>query len=121
MSLVQTLPGVTWRGRIGQPELYKELLKSGVWCYPSTWKEENCISSYLAQACGAWPVVFPMGALGQSVVFGWKVDDAHFVEAVCEAAQTQAGRQTMMEWTRRNTSWDDCAAYWERLFIGRLA
>ena len=81
----------------------------------------NCISAYLAQACGAWPVVFPVGALGQSVVFGWKVDDAHFVESVCDAAQTEIGREKMTDWTRKWTSWDDVAAYWERLWLGRLA
>ena len=81
----------------------------------------NCISAYLAQACGAWPVVFPLGALGQSVVFGWKVDDAHFVEAVCDAAQTTVGRQRMMEWARKWLSWDDVATSWERLWLGRLA
>ncbi len=114
-------PGVVWHGRVGQPELYRELLSAGAWLYPTSWREENCISAYLAQAAGAWPVVYPLGALLQSVVFGWRVDDAHFVDAAVEAIGTEAGRDQMMQWVRKWVTWDDAAELWERLFIGREA
>ena len=120
MMLAQQ-PGVVWRGRVGQPELYKELLTSGCWSYSSVWDEEHCISSYLAQAAGVWPVVFPRGALEQSVVFGWKVEGPQFVDAVCAAVRSDGDRQKMANWTRRWTSWDDVACLWERLFLGRAA
>lgn len=113
-----TQPGVVWRGRIGQQELYKEVSSAGAWVYPSNWREENCISSYIAQACGAWPVVSPLGALHQSVVFGWKVEDPNlFVKSVVDAIQTE-GRERMMEWARQHLSWNDVAAMWERLWRG---
>lgn len=118
MELVKQ-PGVVWHGRVGQPELYRELLSSGVWCYPTSWKEEHCISAYLAQAAGVWPVVYPIGALPQSVVFGWKVGEAGFVDAVCEAVQTDAGREEMAQWARRWLSWDSVAEHWERKWLGK--
>ncbi|MDZ4262021.1 MAG: glycosyltransferase [Pseudomonadota bacterium] len=111
-------PGVVWHGRVGQPELYREFMTAGVWSYYSTWAEENCISSYIAQAGGAWPVVTPIGALPQSSVFGWKARDGEFVSAIIEAVRTEDGRERMMEWARKWTSWDDCAAAWERLWLG---
>lgn len=110
--------GVIWHGRIGQPDLYKEMASAGVWLYPSRWKEEHCISAYLAQALGAWPVVFPLGALPQSVVFGWKVGPEAFVDAAVDAMSTEDGREEMMEWTRRWTTWDDVAQLWEVLWSG---
>ena len=114
-------PGVHWRGRVGQPVLYRELLSAGVWAYPTTHREEHCISAYLAQAAGAWPVVYPLGALPQSVVFGWKVGPEQFVESVCAAIHTETGRERMMAWARRWCSWDDVAAAWEALWQGREA
>lgn len=113
--------GVVWHGRIGQPDLYRELLSAGVWTYPTTWKEEHCISAYLAQAAGAWPVVFPEGALPQSVVFGWKTTPQSYVEATLNAMNTEVGRREMMDWTRRWTSWNDVACMWERLWLGMEA
>ena len=120
-QLVETLPGVVWRGRVGQTELYQEFLSAGVFPYSATWKEENCINAYIAQASGAWPVVFPVGALPQSVVFGWKVEEPKFVDSVVEAVRTTEGRDRMMQWARTHLSWDDVAASWERLWKGRLA
>lgn len=81
----------------------------------------NCISAYLAQAAGVWPVVFPRGALDQSVVFGWKVDGPQFIDAVCAAIRSDGNRQKMADWMRKWTSWDDVASLWERLFLGRAA
>ena len=120
MALCQQ-PGVVWRGRVGQPELYREYLSAGVWPYSTTWAEENCITSYIAQAAGAWPVVYPLGALPQSVVFGWKVSAEKFVDSVVDAVGTTEGRDQMMEWARQHLTWDDVAALWERLFLGRAA
>ena len=34
--------GVFWHGRIGQKQLYREFLKSGIWCYPTEFFETSC-------------------------------------------------------------------------------
>ena len=119
MELVKQ-PGVVWRGRVGQPELYREYMSAGVFPYSATWSEENCITSYIAQAAGVWPVVYPLGALPQSVVFGWKVGEGEFVDAVVDAVRTEENREQMMEWARRWLTWGDVAAEFERLWLGRV-
>lgn len=111
-------PSLVWHGRVGQYELYKEMASAGVWAYPATWYEEHCISAYIAQGSGTWPVVTPKGALDQSVVFGWKTDDDNFVSSVVEALNTDSGRDRMADWIRANCSWDDVAYMWESLWRG---
>jgi glycosyltransferase involved in cell wall biosynthesis len=111
--------GVTWHGRVGQAELYREVRSAGVWAYPTRWNEEHCISAYVAQACGAWPVVYPMGALPQSVVWGYKVGPEDFTNSVIAAMKhSEDERKVMMDWTRAHTSWAEVASDWERLFRG---
>lgn len=111
--------GVYWHGRIGQHELYKEMMSAGVWSYFSRWNEEHCISSLISQACGAWPVVTPLGALPQTTVWGQKVQPQDFVDAVVSAMYTEHGRDQMMKWGRGyHTSWDEVSALWERLWLG---
>lgn len=113
--------GFTWHGRVGQDVLYREVRSAGAWCYSANWAEENCISAYLSQACGTWPVVFPLGALPQSVVFGWKSNPEQFVDHVVEAIYTEDGRDRMAEWARQWLSWDDVASVFERLWLGLAA
>lgn len=115
-------PGIIWHGRIGQPELYHEVSSAGVWSYSSTWAEEHCVSALIAQACGAWPVVTSLGALPQTVVWGWKVDMPQFADAVVEAMFTAVGREKMMAWGRgEHNSWDEVAKCWELLWNGMEA
>lgn len=121
MSLATSIGGVHWHGRVGQAELYREVASAGVWAYPTRWYEEHCISAYIAQACGAWPVVYPRGALQQSVLYGHKVEPPAFVESVVKAIRDDSPREPMMEWFRKNTSWDNVAAMWERLWMGMTA
>lgn len=121
LRLVESDPQVVWHGRVGQPELYRELAGSGVWVYPSRHREENCISAYLCQASGVWPVVFPIGALDQSVVFGWKVSFSEFVGAVVDAVNTEQGREGMKAWARFCLSWDSVASDFERLWVRGVA
>lgn len=115
-------PGVVWHGRVGQPELYREMASARAWLYPTRWREEHCISAYLAQALGAWPVVYPLGALPQSVVFGSKVEGPETFVAAAAEALTSRGlekeRQIMMQWVRQHLSWDAVADEWERCWGG---
>ena len=120
MQQIQEL-GVIWHGRISQHALRKEMLSAGVLTYSCTHLEENCISSTLCQAAGAWPVVHAIGALDQTTVFGWKTDAGKFVDCVVDAANTHQGRETMMQWARKNVTWDYTASLWERLFQGKPA
>lgn len=111
-------PGVVWRGRIGQPELYKEMASASVLAYSSRHFEESCISVFIAQASGTWPVTTPLGALPQSVVFGWKVELPAYVDTLVNAMKTDDGRDQMAQWARRYLSWDSVASTFERLWLG---
>lgn len=59
--------GVYNHGRIGQKELAREFLKSGVWAYPTWFSETSCISAMEAQAAGMRIVTSPIAALNETV------------------------------------------------------
>jgi glycosyltransferase involved in cell wall biosynthesis len=118
-------PGVHHHGRIPQPQLAEEWLKSGIWCYPTMWPETSCITSMDAQALGAIPVVNPIWALKDNVqagvaidgdpyrdllVRGWYVDQ---VARLMQEPETQADiRREMMPWARERFSWERVADEW---------
>lgn len=62
--------GCSWRGRIGQHDLYKEWAQAAVWFYPSDWPETSCISCMDAQALGAVPVTNRYWAVAENVRYG---------------------------------------------------
>ncbi len=63
-------PGVTWHGRTSQRQLYREMLASGIWCYPNTYNETSCIQCMEQQALGCVPVARPYAALAENVRHG---------------------------------------------------
>jgi protein O-GlcNAc transferase len=64
-------PGVSWRGRVSQNELYHEWLSAGMWCYPSSFWETSCITCMEAQSMGAIPVTNPVWAQGENTKHGF--------------------------------------------------
>jgi glycosyltransferase involved in cell wall biosynthesis len=67
-------PGVFLRGRRGQPELYREWLKSGLMCAPTNFEETGYISLLEAQALGAIPIVNPIWAAQEYQVAGIAIE-----------------------------------------------
>ena len=65
--------GVKEHGRIGHKKLAKELARSGIFSYPTTFEEISCISAMKAQAAGAVPVVNSYAALKETVKYGTHV------------------------------------------------
>lgn len=59
--------GVVMHGRIGQKELAREFMRSGVWCYPTWFAETSCITAMEAQAAGCYIVTSPIAALNETV------------------------------------------------------
>jgi glycosyltransferase involved in cell wall biosynthesis len=83
-------PGVHWGGRIGQEQLYEELLKSAIWLYPSEFSETGCISTMEAQACGAIPVTNLYWAQGFNTRHGVVIDGEPWQDSftrACYAAE----------------------------------
>jgi glycosyltransferase involved in cell wall biosynthesis len=117
-------PGVTFHGRMGQPELLREWFKAGLWVHPSNFTETSCITCMDAQACGAIPITSPVWAIAENVQHGV------FIEGNVKTALIQARyvletfrmmvqpelqeeiRAEMMPWARGHFDWDNFATQW---------
>lgn len=123
-SLLQQ-PGVTFHGRMGQPELLREWFKSALWVHPSNFTETSCITCMDAQACGAIPVTSPVWAIAENVQFGTFIDGnvkhpliraRYVLEAfrmlVDVDGQTEI-REQMMPWARDAFGWNNFAHQWQ--------
>lgn len=64
---LQKLPGVTIRGNVTQRLLSRELMRSSIFYYPSTFLETCCISAMEAQAAGCAVVTSNHSALPETV------------------------------------------------------
>lgn len=112
-------PGVTWHGRIGQEELYQQMLMSGIWCYPTNFGETSCIQCMEQQALGAIPITRPLAALGENVQHGVFIQGnpdndplirARYVAAVVAIASNSdlqdTIRKDMTRWARQRFDWE---------------
>lgn len=119
------LDGVTERGRIGQDELNQEIFKSGVFAYPCTFPEVNCITAQKAMAGGAVPATSTFAVLDAIIPdeFGTKVhmgnfesaDIGRYKQALIHALQnppTDKHRKKMMRWARDIYDWSITASWW---------
>lgn len=121
-------PGVHYHGRVGQEELYREWLSSGVWPYWTDFPEVCCIASMEAQCGGAIPVTNPWWALRENVKHGIFVPGHpygprqnefvrdEYVEATVFMLQPEAQekfRAEMMKESRERCSWDAVMTRWE--------
>lgn len=124
-------PGVHWRGRISQDELYREWLSAGIWCYPTDFTETSCITCMEAQALGAIPLTRPLWALADNVRHGAWIDGspamdpltrARYVKGIYKLA-TEPGLQErirgpMMAWARGYHNWERWVDQWECALLG---
>ena len=122
--------GITDHGRVPQPELIKEIEKSGIWAYPTHFGEINCIGALKSQAYGAIPVVIDYAALETSVQFGIKVEGdiydqetkTSFKNALIWALQhpewQEEVRKPMMKWASEKFGWANIASQWNSEFKG---
>jgi glycosyltransferase involved in cell wall biosynthesis len=122
-------PGISKKCvHIDLPELWAEYLSSGVWLYPTEWKENSCVCAMKAQACGVLPVTTSVAALDETVQWGRKIYTAsiytdacaqrEFVDAVVEylATPDELYRKSMVVWGSRTFSWEKVASEWQEEF-----
>lgn len=124
------LAGVTERGRIGQDELNKEIFKSGIFAYPCTFPEVNCITAQKAMAGGAVPVTSDFAVLDDIIEFGDKIHLGEDIEEFKEKykaaliwwlqnpQEQEKVRGPMMEWARSKFDWKNTAKQWDKEFKG---
>jgi len=118
-------PGVHQHGRMAQPLLLQEWMKSGIWCHPSDFTETSCITSMDAQACGAIPITRPFWAIGENVKHGivmhgetWdSLVRARYVWEIVKLASDPESqdqiRAEMMPWALRRFNWERVVDQWE--------
>lgn len=125
-------PGVHWRGRVSQRELYREWLTAGIWCYPTHFGETSCITSMEAQSLGAVPITNPYWALSENVKYGiWITGDpqhnsliqARYVDAVVRVATSPPPfyHKQMIAECRSRWNWDRIVDQWEAGIDGKCA
>lgn len=116
-------PGITWHGRIGQLDLYKEWLKSGIWAYPTRFSETSCIVSMEAQALGAIPVTNPWWALKDNIMYGSRISgdvnynamvrERYIEEVVYWMHNGDSIRKEMMTKARSRFDWEKVVDQYE--------
>jgi glycosyltransferase involved in cell wall biosynthesis len=123
--------GVQHLGRLGQFELYKEWLRAGIWCHPSSFPETSCITCMDAQSLGAIPITNPYWAVKENVRHGVLIEGTPQDDALCISRYVQellalvndpdrqaAIRQVMMPWARKRFDWENFVSQWERWATG---
>jgi len=122
-------PGVVWHGRVGQDQLYREWLKSGIWCYPTEFTETSCITCMEAQYGGAIPITNPLWALRDNVEHGVFLPGnpysdnlirARYAQTIALLARTPALQEQIrdkMYKYRSGKHWGLVADQWERLIL----
>lgn len=135
LDWIKDLKDVKDHGKVGQDVIVQEIFKSGVWAYPCPFPEISCISAMKAQAGGAIPVSSNFAALEETVQWGKKItmqaqdentpvgkwDDKDletFRDALIDTLKNQdeAERKKMMDWSRKNQSWQAVAKGWNDEF-----
>jgi glycosyltransferase involved in cell wall biosynthesis len=121
-------PGVIHHGKISQPELWRQYLQSGIWLYPTLFRETSCTTSMEAQALGAIPIYNPIHGLKETVQYGQAIpiENDHFSRAALneykEAVlswirdpekQTEV-RAEMIRWARYIYHWDRTVELYDR-------
>lgn len=66
-------PGITNHGRVDQPTLAKEMLKSFAWLYPTQFPEIHCITALEMQAANVYPITSGYAALAETQASGVKI------------------------------------------------
>jgi len=132
----EQLPDVELLGPLSKRDLYREIARSALVVYPSTFPEVSCISALEAAACGTPMVASRYCALKESVadgetgvlVPGDPRSEAYaeaFVGAVAGLLADEARRAEMGSAARRRIEqryqWATIAAEWEEVFGELLA
>jgi glycosyltransferase involved in cell wall biosynthesis len=123
-------PGVTWTGRLPQPQLHDVIRGCGLWVYCTDFTETSCVCSMEAQALGAVPVFSPVWALNDNVGHGIAVagppDEpltrARFLHAILTLTRDidlqSRIRSEMVPWARERFSWERVVDQYEAMALG---
>lgn len=116
--------GIPESKRIGHNEINEEIFKSGIFAYPCTFPEVNCITAQKAMSGGAWPVTSDFAALKDVVKWGDVIDMGKFTDEDIEKYKkalihrlknppTDKERKEMMLGARKEYDWANTARQWD--------
>lgn len=126
-----TRPGVVWHGRVSQKELYREWLSAGMWVYQTNFNETSCITSMEAQSLGAIPIVNPIYALSENVLYGTGIEGDAYSDPLTKARFAaeivrwsnpdlqETLRSEMMHNARERFDWEKFVDQWECMAEGK--
>lgn len=122
--------GIYFYGRIGQTDLWKEYLKSSIWCYPTTFQETSCISCMEAAALGCIPITNPIWALQSNVQYGILIEgdplgdkliQSRYVSQLVNLAKSSGVqkqiRNEMISWALLRFDWTNIAKQWNEWIL----
>lgn len=126
--------GVTYHGRVPEPQLAKEFAKSKVWAYPTNFTETYCITALMAQASGCIPVTTALAALNETVSHGFLLKPPNiaveyenaFINRVVMILKGQVSSPSQptpdevakagRKYTLDNHTWEQVAKQWQEEF-----
>ncbi len=120
-------PGITHHGRVGKQDLEAIRRRCGIWAYPSSWPETNCITALESQRDGVVPVTIAYGALPETVRSGVVIEGditmtttqerflAALLELMGDLPRWEAEQRKGELWARQQT-WDAIARQWDSFF-----
>lgn len=107
--------GVKQLGRLSKEDLYKEFLSSGIWAYPTTFPEINCIVASEAQYAGCHPISTGIAALAETQLHGDKVSIEEFPKTLAKRLRILPEIRTI----DKSIGWNTIAKEWMNdLFYG---
>lgn len=114
--------GITEHGTIGHNELITLMKKSSIWAYPCDFLETFCITGVKMQAAGVVPVVVKIGALEETVNYGYSCSKLNEFEDLIFSALdnidlwTDQKREEMANSTIEKWKWENVVDIWEKEF-----
>ena len=128
MDEMMKAKGITEHGRISQSELVAWYQQCGIWAYPTHFGEISCINAMKAQVYGSIPVVINYAALQTTVQHGIKIDGdiydketlekykQELISLLKDDKRQEEIRKPMMEWAKKQFSWENVAKEWSQEF-----
>jgi tetratricopeptide (TPR) repeat protein len=105
--------GITYHGRVGQKQLAKEMLASGVWLYPTEFPEIDCITAREMQAAGVYPITSGFAALKETQLTGEQIpvtEKEEYIQAIKDA-MSGVDRDAIQK-AAQSFSWDKVMQTW---------
>ena len=117
--------GIEQSKKIDHNQINEEIFKSGIFAYPCTFPEVNCITAQKSMSGGAWPVTSDFAALKDVVTWGDAIDMGEFTPEDIEKYKqaliyrlkhppTEKERKEMMVGARKKYDWSNTASQWNK-------